>query len=180
MYGYWSHCLYSCDVESFESYVKSNKQLPTAKFDKYYNVVEPLIPLNTYASNINLRQTISVDESNNNNNNSNTVGNRHSTQLTGLNLRENESSNNDGDDVVVVVSGSSDNETSGGGASSVPPGLLTSGLYPNRLSVPVSLDKSKPTMTSMSSLSSLIKDLDELWTVNPQPPYAAEVILNRF
>lgn len=45
----------------------------------------------------------------------------------------------------------------------------------NRLSAPPSLEKSKALITSDSSIATIIKDLDELWTVNPFPPYAAEV-----
>lgn len=150
LYGYWSHCMYSCDVESYESHIKSNNALPMAKFDKYFNVVEPLIPLNTYSSNANLRAISNTPGDLNDA----PSGNRHSTQsVPRFNLRDNGEANEDE---------SWDNEAIVAQAN-------------NRLSVPVSLEKSKHMMTSLSSLSNLVKDLDELWTVNPHPPYASEV-----
>lgn len=154
MYGYWSHCLYSCEVESFESYIKSNKPLPTSEFDKFYNVVEPLIPLNSKSSNANSRsiknlsiQNIDIKSK---------EGSRLSTlSVPGLNFSENEKINRHKEELL------SDNEEIS--------------EKNNRFSCPPSLEKSKALVSSASNISTTIKDLDELWTVNPYPPYAAEV-----
>ena len=37
LYGFWSHCVYSCDVDAFEAYVKSGKTLPTLDVDEFFN-----------------------------------------------------------------------------------------------------------------------------------------------
>lgn len=42
IYGYYTHCLYSCEPNSFESFVKRGKKLPVAQFDKFYNLVESI------------------------------------------------------------------------------------------------------------------------------------------
>lgn len=54
MYGYWTHCIYSCDPDTLENYLKTNKTPPCAKFDTCFNQIEPLISssLNNSASNM--------------------------------------------------------------------------------------------------------------------------------
>lgn len=38
MYGYWSHCLYSCDPKEYDHYVKSSsKKLPMIEVDEFFN-----------------------------------------------------------------------------------------------------------------------------------------------
>lgn len=40
MYGYWTHCYYSCEADSYDTYVKvKNKRPPVGKFDKNYNKI---------------------------------------------------------------------------------------------------------------------------------------------
>jgi hypothetical protein len=39
LYGYWTHCVYSCDVDSFEAYIKSGKKLPTIEVDEHFNEI---------------------------------------------------------------------------------------------------------------------------------------------
>lgn len=58
MYGYWTHCMYSCDPDAFENYIKDNKTPPpSAKFDKYFNQIEPLIPSNSnFVNNLTLNE----------------------------------------------------------------------------------------------------------------------------
>ena len=33
LYGYWTHCFYSCDIKTYEDYLKSNKVIPTVNID---------------------------------------------------------------------------------------------------------------------------------------------------
>ena len=39
LYGYWTHCLYSCDPNTYESWTKQGKMLPTVKLDQYFNPI---------------------------------------------------------------------------------------------------------------------------------------------
>ena len=39
LFGYWTHCVFSCDAQAYESYLKSGKPLPTVKVDENYNEV---------------------------------------------------------------------------------------------------------------------------------------------
>lgn len=157
MYGYWTHCLYSCDAESFENYLKTNKTLPVAKYDKYFNIIEPLIPYNTHNSSANLRL-----------NQSETPANRLSAQSQQSTQSAPRFTLNESDE---MDSWEEDNETNFVDENN------------NRKSLPVITNSSngllsvqnKGLSSSVSSLSTLIKDLAEVWIVNPQPPYSAEV-----
>jgi hypothetical protein len=40
LYGYWTHCMYSCNPNEFDEYVRSDKQLPMVKLDENFNEVE--------------------------------------------------------------------------------------------------------------------------------------------
>lgn len=126
--------------------MKLNKNPPTAKFDKYFNIVEPLIPLNSHGSSTNLHYSHSTPS---------IEPNRHSTQ-SALRVHSNEASASSGDD------GMSDNYLA----------IKRPSTVGNRLS------DSKNIMSSMSSLSNILKDLSEVWTVNPQPPYSEQVYMN--
>jgi hypothetical protein len=33
LYGYWTHCFYSCDIKIYDDYLKSNKTVPTIHID---------------------------------------------------------------------------------------------------------------------------------------------------
>lgn len=158
LYGYWTHCIYSCDVESFESFVEAKKPFPVAKFDKYFNVVEPLIPLNTHDSSRNLLSPNGLAAT--------PAANRLSTQsVPRFNLS---SADGDGDDEAES------------GESSISRPLSQQLSQPHQpLSYLSQLgDSSKAMISSVSSLSTLMKDLCEVWRVNPQPPYSAEVNYN--
>lgn len=37
LFGYWTHCFYTCDVAAYESFVKSGKRLPTIEVDEFFN-----------------------------------------------------------------------------------------------------------------------------------------------
>jgi len=39
LYGYWTHCLYSCDVSAYENYLKTGKPLPTVQLDEWFNEI---------------------------------------------------------------------------------------------------------------------------------------------
>lgn len=44
MYGYWTHCFYSCEAESYDTYVRlKNARPPVGCFDKHYNklIIDP-------------------------------------------------------------------------------------------------------------------------------------------
>lgn len=36
MYGYWTHCFYSCDVKTYEDYLKVHKEMPTIHIDQCF------------------------------------------------------------------------------------------------------------------------------------------------
>jgi len=37
LFGYWTHCFFSCDVEAYEACIKSGKQLPRPNLDEFFN-----------------------------------------------------------------------------------------------------------------------------------------------
>lgn len=37
MYGYWTHCVYSCDANEYDNYMKTNKPLPMTRLDELFN-----------------------------------------------------------------------------------------------------------------------------------------------
>jgi hypothetical protein len=37
LYGYWTHCVYSCDPNEFDNYIKGNKPLPITQVDDLFN-----------------------------------------------------------------------------------------------------------------------------------------------
>ena len=39
MYGYWTHCVYSCDPNEFDNYIKGNKPLPMTQLDDFFNEI---------------------------------------------------------------------------------------------------------------------------------------------
>lgn len=51
LYGYWTHCVYSCDVGLYESFIKSGKRLPTVEVDKFFSEVNNTNNLPSHSSN---------------------------------------------------------------------------------------------------------------------------------
>ena len=40
MYGFWTHCFYSCEAKSYDSYIKAkHKRPPMGEFDSNYNKI---------------------------------------------------------------------------------------------------------------------------------------------
>jgi hypothetical protein len=50
LYGYWTHCFYSCDVKVYEDYIANNKNIPTLSMD------ECLRPSNNNSNNNNTNE----------------------------------------------------------------------------------------------------------------------------
>ncbi len=42
LYGFWTHCFYSCNVDEYESITKSAKLLPMVQMDENFNEIEPI------------------------------------------------------------------------------------------------------------------------------------------
>lgn len=36
LFGYWTHCFYTCDASAYEDYIKSGKRLPTLEVDEFF------------------------------------------------------------------------------------------------------------------------------------------------
>lgn len=151
LYGYTSHCFYSCDTESFENYLKSKKPLPTAKFDKYFNKIDT--------------QTMFKNHDSNRSNESSLIGRssfRYSlndTCKSDLQERKNE---------LLVANISNKNHKLPHASSNINI-ISNDNTWESNLS---SSDASLPTK--------LINDLNEIWVIKPQPHYSAEVDLIQF
>ena len=39
MYGYWTHCVYSCDAQAYDNHIKHNRPLPMVKMDENFNEI---------------------------------------------------------------------------------------------------------------------------------------------
>ena len=39
MYGFWTHCVYTCDANDYDNYVKTNKPLPMVQLDEFFNEI---------------------------------------------------------------------------------------------------------------------------------------------
>jgi hypothetical protein len=157
LYGYWSHCLYSCDAHAYEAWMKSNKPLPLVQLDSHFNVINSeqnraLLNgsslINTHSFN-DLAGLGGKDKDNNNVRfNLNTVNSREELILNS-NTENNEN----------VLNGK---KTSNGGETG-------NKLKPNSANAATS-----PAFASLS-IKHTLTDLVELWRVIPRPPYCAEV-----
>lgn len=164
MYGYWTHCFYSCDSHAYESYLKTGKKLPMAQFDKNSNVTQPLgCPQSTAAHHNHLKSSSS----------------NHSDSNLGGSIIENSEkmslNGGHGNQTRFTLSSTSDNGIDVDG-STCSQQLLdennTSELDRRKLDEPV---KVKHAMTVPANLNSLIKDLSELWIISPRPPHSSDV-----
>lgn len=36
LFGYWTHCFYTCEPQAYEDYLKSGKRLPTLEVDEFF------------------------------------------------------------------------------------------------------------------------------------------------
>ena len=79
LYGYWTHCFYSCDLKIYEDYLKAHKEIPTINIDACFrpklqtafSSTKPFVSPSTTP----LKQNHSDSElHNNNNNNNNNIG----------------------------------------------------------------------------------------------------------
>ena len=54
LYGYWTHCLYSCDVSAYENYLKTGKPLPIVQLDEWFNEINISNPMHKIHSDVDL------------------------------------------------------------------------------------------------------------------------------
>jgi len=39
LYGFWTHCVYTCDANDYDNYIKTNKPLPMVQLDEFFNEI---------------------------------------------------------------------------------------------------------------------------------------------
>lgn len=165
MYGYWTHCFYSCDADSYEAYVKTGKKLPMTQFDKNFNPINPLSPSAALKS-----------ASSNNHSDSNLGGsiieNSEKTSLNGAHPRFTLSSTSDNG--IDVDGSTSSQQLDDDNITDIERLEINDRFGDSKQRKPVT-SKVKHAVSMPSSMSSLIKDLTEIWITSPRPPYTADV-----
>lgn len=162
MYGYWTHCFYSCDPEAFESFTKTGKKLPMAQFDKNYNVTRPI---DSTQHTVNQYSQLKLGSSSN-----------HSDSNLGGSIIENieKTSLNGGvggpHQTRFTLSSKSDNGVEIDYSTFSP--TLDDTLRGKSIDEP---HKFKQNLSVPANLNNLIKDLHELWIISPRPPHSSEV-----
>jgi hypothetical protein len=150
LYGYWSHCLYSCDAQSYDAYMKSGKQLPMVQLDQHFNAID---------SEQN-RQLLSGSAQ---------IGTHSHADLASL----------AGKDNGVKFSLSAVNGESDSNIENNENLVRKSGAEANgKLKTGLTSAASSPAFSSLAIKHSL-NDLVELWRVVPKPTYTADVSQKR-
>lgn len=191
MYGYWTHCFYSCDADAYDSYVKSGKKLPMAQFDKNYSVTQPIGCPQSHLLAPHYAHTFHLKSTNSSNHSDSNLGGsiiENSEKLSLSNATHNQTrftlSSTTSDNGIDVFDGSTssssqqqhpnnNNDASSGRSSSPKKSLVDADSSPQPPSRIV-----KHTMSVPASLNSLIKDLQELWIISPRPPHTCDVRRN--
>jgi len=165
LYGYWTHCLYSCDPSTYDSYIKQNKPLPTVRLDQFFNVI-----------NANNDSDMEV-------NSPNTAENNDKSNLKSIRINTNELTNSE-----TKIS-SNPNETNGDLNSNE---FLKSKIQGDKdksladdteqklkIKNPIRESVSSPAFSFKSSSNS-IEDFQEIWRAVPRPNYGADVKKKKF
>ena len=151
LYGYWTHCVYSCDPRAYDELVKSGKPLPMVKLDEYFNEVGTPSTINSARHN-------HSDPSMHNASSSDNVANESNG---GFNLNE---SAEDSNFYRNKISPDLDKNLSKD---------VQRKLSLKRNEPGASTFASFPTSSSNAQLPA---DLFEVWRVVPRPTYASEVL----
>lgn len=184
MYGYWTQCFYSCDPESYESYVKTGKKLPMTQFDKHGNPTSSIHAFsksnNFSEANLSSGSKEPTDTDTIRNNTSKMNG--HYVQPKFM-LNESDGELSEVTDFTdlekleitdrVSANVNNNNNHDNNGGNNKQRKFNTIGNNSKKVA-----DSKYTTMSVPSNLNSLIKDLVELWTISPRPPYASEVSRN--
>lgn len=172
MYGYWTHCFYSCDVDSYESHIKSGKKLPMTQFDKNYNPTSPLYPpatiqhLPSNYSDTNLIDNNGMNGTHHHQHTKFTIDNGVDIDSTSTGSVAPDTTSDDRDNMSELERLEINDRMASGTSSYRPPRKASAtNAFKHAQSVP-------------SNLSSLLKDLNELWIIFPRPPYSADVIIH--
>ncbi len=156
MYGYWSHCLYSCDAQSYDAYMRSGKQLPLVQLDQHFNMIDSeqnrlLLSSSTQVNTHSMADLTSLS------NNKDTAAGAVKFNLNNVN---GETDSNIENNENLLRKGT---EAANGKLKSTP--LITTA--------------SSPAFSSLA-IKHALSDLVELWRVVPKPTYTADVCINEF
>ena len=152
MYGYWTHCLYSCEPSVYDSYIKQNKQLPTVKLDQFFNPI-----------NVNNDSDMEVNSPNVNENN-NDKSNRKSIRI-----------NANGSTNIESKTGANSNESNGDFSCNE---FLKSNLQCEKEKSLADETEQRLKINSSFNLKSSSKnseEFEEIWLAVPRPNYGADV-----
>ncbi len=164
LYGYWTHCLYSCDPDVYEKYVKSNNQLPMVQLDSLFNEIK--------------HTSGSHKESASNENNLSGLSSHNHSETDLLHMDKSHSNENktkftlNENDIEIQMSNSSAHTKNssienGNNQNNTPTTTTTPRLSKNPISSPA---------FSVTNTQNPFVDVFELWRVVPRPPYNVEVI----
>lgn len=154
LYGYWTHCVYSCDPRAYEELVKSGKPLPMVKLDEYFNEVGTPSTINSARHN--------QSDPNLHNSSENMAGSE-SNGKTGAGFNLNDTNAEDSNFYRNKISPEVDKNLS------------------KDVQRKLSLKRNEPGASTFasfptSSSNAQLPDLFEVWRVVPRPTYASEVL----